>query len=164
MTSSAVAPSARRQNRGATAPRRAQLRVVAEPVPRRLAPAVAFVLAVTVVFGALLAAAVVHSMLVTGQAHLDTVTARTRVEREQLDRERLRLATLESPARITREAERIGMVPGGEDNWLSSTPGPGPTAATPGSPSAPDPGPSDATPAGPAEVAAAAPVAGAPTP
>lgn len=98
--------------------RRPSLTVVPTPHPRARRPAVALSLAMVVVFAALLAGAVVHSMLVAGQAHLDKVTTQTRAEAEQLETEQFRLAALSSPERITREAERLGMVPGRPDNWL----------------------------------------------
>lgn len=109
---------------------RPRLRVVEPPTRRRIRPAFIVGLAVFVVFGALLAAAVVHSMLVSGQAHLDDVSSSTRIEREELEREQVRLASLQSPERITREAERLGMVPGSGDNWIQGDPGAASTTPT----------------------------------
>jgi len=75
--------------------------------------------ATLVVFGALLASAVFHSMLVTGQAHLDDVHTQIRAEQDQLARDRLRLASYQSPARIAREAERIGLVASDHQTWIN---------------------------------------------
>ena len=104
---------------------RPRLRVVEAPSRRRGRPAAVVGLAVAVVFGALLAAAIVHSLLVSGQARLDDVSAQARVERQDLEREQVRLASLQSPQRITREAERLGMVPGEGDNWIQGDPSAG---------------------------------------
>jgi hypothetical protein len=75
--------------------------------------------AVVVVFGSLLASAVFHSMLVTGQAHLDDVNTEIRVEREALQRDQLRLASIQSPERIAREAVRLGMVKAERQTWIN---------------------------------------------
>lgn len=126
-------PRPARPPRPVEAAPRPRLRVVEPPTRRRVRPAFVVGLAAFVVFGALLAAAVVHSMLVSGQAHLDDVSTTTRVEREELERAQVRLASLQSPERITREAERLGMVPGSGDNWIQGDPQAtgGPTAAVP---------------------------------
>ncbi len=108
---------------------RPQLRVVRDPAPRsRAGLVVAF--AIVVVFGALVAAAMAHSFLVSGQAHLDQVNEQVRSEQELLQREQLRLADAQSPGRITREALKLGMVPATENNWVSPGNGSGAVVTT----------------------------------
>ena len=104
---------------------RPDLRVVGDPV-RRSRTGLSVALSVIVVFGALILVAMAHSLSVSGQAHLDQVNGQVRNERVLLQREQLRLANVESPARITSEALRIGMVPSEQQNWLS--PGTDPSA------------------------------------
>lgn len=123
--------------------------------PARVQPAILLALAVVLVFSTLIAAAVVHSMLVSGQAELDVVTTQTGIEQEALLREQLELAELQSPANITREAQRMGMVPGQGDNWLAAQPAPDAGSTDVSSSTSP----SDA-----AEVAAPAVDSGEPTP
>ncbi len=121
MTSPARAPRTaprRPAARPAPAPARPNLRVVGPPV-RRPRAARWFVLSVVIVFGALLASAVVHSLLVSGQAHLDQVDQQVRVENERLAREQARLADYQSPERIAREAAKLGMVPATDQTWVS---------------------------------------------
>jgi hypothetical protein len=72
-----------------------------------------------VVFAALLASAVFHSMLVSGQARLDDIGVQTRLEQSRLQREQLRLADFQSPERIAREAKKMGMVPAAKQSWVS---------------------------------------------
>lgn len=120
MTSPVRAPRAtpRSQPAAHPAPTRPDLRVVDAPRRRSRAGLVVAASSV-VVFAALLAGAVAHSLLVTGQVHLDDVGVEVRAEREKLQREQLRLARYESPARITAAARRIGMVPADQQNWVS---------------------------------------------
>lgn len=92
--------------------------------PARVRPAVVLACAVVLVFSTLIAAAVVHSMLVSGQAELDDITAQTRIEEEALLQEQLELAKLQSPSSITSEAARMGMVSTQGDNWLAVQPDP----------------------------------------
>lgn len=92
---------------------------VVEPSRRRLRTRVVVGLAVVVVFGALLASAVLHSLLVSGQDHLDEVGREIRTEQELLAKDRIRLADLQSPERIAVEAERLGMVAAETQTWLS---------------------------------------------
>jgi hypothetical protein len=98
-----------------------ELRVVrdAERLPRPGRSGMAIAAAGVVVFAALLASAVFHSMLVSGQAHLDEVEGRIRTERSTLQREELRLADYQSPERIAREAARLGMIPAERQHWVS---------------------------------------------
>ena len=76
------------------------------------------VVAVVIVFGALMASAMFHSVLVTGQAQLDDLHQQTRVQTDQLQRDQLRLATYRSPARIASEAHRLGLVPADRQTWI----------------------------------------------
>ena len=108
---------------------RPDLRVVGEPV-RRSRAGVWVAASVVVVFAALVMVAMAHSMLVSGQARLDQVNAQVRSERELLQREPLRLADAQSPAHITSEAQRLGMVQTEQPDWLSPRAG-GPPAAVP---------------------------------
>lgn len=118
---------------------RPELRVVGAP-PRRSRTGVVLALSTVVVFAALSAGAIAHSSLVTGQVQLDEMGVDVRAERELLQREQLRLAGYQSPARITTEAEQLGMVPAEEQNWVSPgtgaapvvTGGPADRAAAPG--------------------------------
>ena len=97
---------------------RPDLRVVRAPA-RRSRTGLWFGLSVVLVFGALFVAAMAHSLLVSGQAHLDAVNGRIRTEQEALQRDQLRLAQLQSPARIAAEADARGMVDSGSQTWWS---------------------------------------------
>lgn len=111
---------------------RPDLRIVGAP-RRRSRTGLLVGAATVVVFGALFAGAVAHSLLVSGQVHLDGVGVETRAQQERLEREQLDLAGLQSPARIAREATRLGMVPARQQNWVSPVAGAGPvvTGAAP---------------------------------
>lgn len=76
--------------------------------------------AMVVVFAALLASAVAHSLLVSGQADLDRVDREIRAEKELLQQDRLRLARSQSPQRIALVAAELGMVPADGETWLRS--------------------------------------------
>ncbi|CAN5807086.1 hypothetical protein BH10ACT1_BH10ACT1_42180 [soil metagenome] len=104
---------------------RPDLRVVRAPA-RRSRTGMWFGLSVVLVFGALLVAAVAHSLLVGGQAHLDQVNRDIRTEKQLLEREQLQLAERQSPVRIAKEAEALGMVDGGAQQWMSPTSPSGP--------------------------------------
>lgn len=105
--------------------RRPDLHVVGDR-PRRARTGLVVGLATLVVFGALLAGAVAHSLLVSGQVHLDETGEQVRTERDLLRTEQLELATLESPARIVAEAEARGMVPSDTQTWVSPDAADGP--------------------------------------
>jgi hypothetical protein len=92
---------------------------VVGPPTRAARTGIWVMLAATVVFAALFVAAASHSMVVSGQVHLDEVGRQVRAERQLLAKEKVRLANDQSPARITREAARLGMVPADEQNWVS---------------------------------------------
>lgn len=155
MTSAVRAPRPTpRRNGPAAAPsraaaRRPELYVVGAP-RRRAHTGAILTVATLVVFGSLLASAVLHSLLVSGQAHLDDLNTRIRVEQDQLQREQLRLASYQSPERIAREASRLGMVPADRQTWISPGTGAEPVVtgegADPGPPEDPTTDPSADTP------------------
>ncbi|CAN5848637.1 hypothetical protein BH23ACT2_BH23ACT2_08310 [soil metagenome] len=118
MTSPARAPRQppRRAPDRATRPR-PDLRVVRVPAHRWRSGAVVAVCMV-VVFGALLASAIAHSLLVGGQAQLDRVDQEIRAERDLLQQDQLRLAGYQSPQRIALVATELGMVPADDATWL----------------------------------------------
>ena len=94
-----------------------ELRVVERPVRRRPVGAVAAV-AVIVVFGALMMNAIFHSVLVSGQAHLDKLNGQVTQQQSEDERLRLRLATLDSPERIVQAATAAGMEVPSEVHWV----------------------------------------------
>lgn len=116
-------PTARQTPRQAPRPAPARrpaprhLRVVEAPAHRGRRIAIG-ALVVLVVFGALLSAAVVQSMLVTGQDRIDTTNREIEVAERALQRERAELATAESPEQLALAAARIGMVTPGERDWI----------------------------------------------
>lgn len=75
-------------------------------------------MAIFSVFGSLLVSAVVHSMLVKGQSHIDDLNRQIRVERKALEEDRLALARASSPARLAAEAERLGLVEADTQTWI----------------------------------------------
>lgn len=107
--------SGRAASRRAPAP--PALRVVEAP-PRRFPARAVLTVAVVVVFGSLLVAAMVHSMLVSGQARIDDLGGQIRAERRALEDDRLRLAAASSPDRVAAEAERIGLVVADRQTWI----------------------------------------------
>jgi cell division protein FtsL len=68
-----------------------------------------FAIAMVMVFLALLGNAVLSSILVTNQKHLDTVSADVAAERSKQQRLQVELAGLRSPERIVNEAKKMGM-------------------------------------------------------
>ncbi|WP_426572585.1 hypothetical protein [Aquihabitans sp. McL0605] len=115
-------PTPRRAAPPDPAARRAHLRVVAptgrQALRRRRTGAV-FIVAAGLIFGSLMASAIFHGLLVSGQSNLDHMDTELQDQRSQLARERLELADLQSPARIAAEAEKMGMVPADRQHWLS---------------------------------------------
>lgn len=107
-----VPPADRRR---AEAPRRhlrvvTDARVVAARRRRRLRGML--VLSSIVMAGVLFALAAFHAMLASGQAELDRIESRVSDAQAQYESLNLRVAELEAPSRIVREAqERLGMVP-----------------------------------------------------
>jgi cell division protein FtsL len=111
-----------------TSPRRGgsvrerHLRVVRSPragLHIGLSPRAGVVLTVAV-FAALFGVAVSHALLIESQATVDELNQTVAAEQARYERLRLDVAELESPQRITAEAQdRLGMVPAGEVVWLT---------------------------------------------
>lgn len=133
MTSPARAPRPTPRRRPVAERPRPDLRVVGPPT-RAARTGIWVILAATVVFTALFVAAASHSMVVKGQVHLDDVGRQVRAGQQLLQKERVRLANDQSPARITREAARLGMVPADEQNWVSPAAGTAPVVTGPDAP------------------------------
>lgn len=93
------------------------LHVVEPPVRRYPARAVA-VAAVVLVFGSMLASAVFHSVLVSGQARIDELERQVTAAEKGLAHDRLELARMSSPERIAEEAERLGLVIAERQTWI----------------------------------------------
>jgi cell division protein FtsL len=77
-----------------------------------------FAVAMVMVFLALLGNAVLSSILVTNQKHLDRVSADVATERAEQQRLEVELASLRSPQRIVDEAEKMGMVRADSPTYL----------------------------------------------
>jgi hypothetical protein len=77
--------------------------------------------AVVLVFGSLMASAMFHGLLVSGQSDLDRMDTQIQSGRTALAQEKLDLANLQSPERIAKEAAKLGMVPADQQHWV--TPG-----------------------------------------
>lgn len=73
------------------------------------------------VFGSLMASAMFHGLLVSGQSDLDRLDQQIQDEKTALAQDKLELANLQSPARIAEEAAELGMVPADQQHWV--TPG-----------------------------------------
>lgn len=102
--------------------RRSHLRVVpppARPQRHQRRSGAVVVVAALLVFGSLLTSAVLHGLLVSGQATIDRLDADLQDGRTALAQEKLELANLQAPARIAAEAELLGMVPADGQHWLS---------------------------------------------
>jgi type II secretory pathway pseudopilin PulG len=103
------------------------------------------VVAIGMVFGSLLAAAVFHGLLASGQANLDQLDADLQGERAALAQDKLELANLQSPQRIATEAEAMGMHPADRQHWVSAADGETTTVERTPNGDAPDPdAPADA--------------------
>jgi hypothetical protein len=70
-------------------------------------------------FLALFGNAVAHSVLVSGQEHLDGLNARVEQEQARNQRLHLRAAALESPDRIVQAAKDLDMVQPDQTEWLA---------------------------------------------
>lgn len=98
---------------------RAQRDLHVVSTPRRVRWGRAVVaMAIFSVFGSLLVSAVVHSMLVKGQSHIDDLNRQIRIERKALEEDRLDLARASSPARLAAEAKRLGLVEADTQTWI----------------------------------------------
>jgi len=102
--------------------RRRHLRVVS---PSRaglglsLSPRAGVVLTV-LAFVALFGVAASHALLIQNQANVDELDERVATEEARYEELRLQVAELESPQRISTEAQtQLGMVPAGETEWLT---------------------------------------------
>ncbi len=121
-------PTPRRIAQPEPAPRRPHLRVVPPPSKPSLRPSVrrrrtgaVLAVAMVMVFGSLMASAMFHGLLVSGQSDLDRLDTQIQEEKTALAQEKLELANLQSPARIAEEARKLGMVPADQQHWV--TPG-----------------------------------------
>jgi len=74
--------------------------------------------AVLVVFGSMLVAAMFHSVLVSGQARIDELGREITAQQKGLAQDRLELARMSSPERIATEAERLGLVVAEQQTWI----------------------------------------------
>jgi cell division protein FtsL len=102
------------------APARPDLRVVG--AQRRRLGAIG-VIGVLFVFGLLFGLVVFQTMLVQSQQHLDKVQQQIRDAQAQYQSQRLKVAQLESPARIVEEATtRLGMVTPPGTTYLTPSP------------------------------------------
>lgn len=95
--------------------RRPELRVVRR---RRRWPAAFVTLAVVIVIGGLLGAAVFHTQLAQRQLEIDRLEQGVDAARERFDELRRDRAALRSPGRIAVEAERLGMVRGDTSQFV----------------------------------------------
>jgi cell division protein FtsL len=123
------AATPRRRRDEDSSPRR-HLRLVL-PARRslRLSPRLGVLLTV-VGFVALFGVAVCHALLIQNQASVDELDRRVAAEQARYEQLRLEVAELESPQRITTEAQNdLGMVPAGETMWLTPDQ-PAPTSTT----------------------------------
>lgn len=106
------------KKRSVSADRRApRLRVVDQR--RRRWPAVFVGIAIFVVIGGMLGAAVFHTQLAQRQLDIDRLERSVDDARERFDELRRDRAVLRSPERIADEAERLGMVRGATSEFVS---------------------------------------------
>ncbi|HYF46756.1 MAG TPA: hypothetical protein VD926_11140 [Acidimicrobiales bacterium] len=109
----AAAP-ARPRHEPAAAPTRRHLRPVPQPAParstrRRVRPHVALTMAILTFFVILFGVALLQTVLVQGQIHLDGVRADAAERATEVQVARARVATLESPENIVDLARELGM-------------------------------------------------------
>jgi cell division protein FtsL len=96
------------------------LRVITPPARHRVRRRVLGAVLAVVVSGVLFAVVAVHVLLTEGQLKLDRLEATAVEEQERYERLRLKVAELESPARVTAVAQRrLGMVPPPGVTYLS---------------------------------------------
>ena len=115
------------------APARPDLYVV-EPIPTR-SPASKGrlgMIAIGLLFVVAFAIAVLQTVLVQGQMHLDGLQQQISDQQAEAQRLRLEAASLASPANIVAEAEAMGMVaPAGGPTYVPTVPGDEPPATAP---------------------------------
>jgi cell division protein FtsL len=102
--------------------RGAELRVLSPQIRRRRA-GVAVLLATAVVFVLMVALVLVQAKMAQEQQRLDQIEQRTKQAQLSYDRLRVIVATIESPASITKTAQtQLGLVPAGKVTYVSPTP------------------------------------------
>ncbi|CAN5569465.1 hypothetical protein BH20ACT2_BH20ACT2_23860 [soil metagenome] len=101
-------------------PRPRHLRTVEAAPRRRLTPGLLATLVVTVVFGALFALAVFHTVVLQGQQRLDRLDQQVLDATADYQRSRLAVAQLESPERIVDAALAQGLVPADDVTYLNA--------------------------------------------
>ncbi len=147
-------PTPRRIAQPEPAPRRPHLRVVPPPTRPSLRPSIrrrrtgaVLIVSTVLVFGSLMASALFYGLLEGGQSELDHLDTQIQEETTALAQEKLRLADLQSPARISREARKLGMVPADLQHWVTpgSTDAPVVTGSTPDDTATSDADPSNST-------------------
>ncbi|MCU1354060.1 MAG: hypothetical protein JWM05_3269 [Acidimicrobiales bacterium] len=106
--------------------RRPDLRVV-EPARRGRAGLVV-ASSMLLVFAALLASAIFHSVLVTGQQRLDSTDRAVSEQEHLIEQQRLKVAELQSPGRIVVAARSQGMIEPDRTHWVAP---PGPDGVSP---------------------------------
>jgi cell division protein FtsL len=117
-------PGMPQRARSRPAPTRTELRLVQEAKKRSRARQAVCVFALVIMFSALLASAIFHSVLVAGQQRLDRLDQQVDQRQQVLSRAQLRVAQLSSPSRIVAAAKQRGMVLPGHTTWLAATPPP----------------------------------------
>lgn len=110
--------------RAGTTARRPELRVV-DPRPWRVRRGVVVVVALVLVFGALLASAVFHALLAQGQQRLDHLNSQVSQAQQTYDRLRLDVDRLSAPERIVSKAQQLGMVTPSTVETITPAPGTG---------------------------------------
>jgi cell division protein FtsL len=107
----------RKRSVAAVRRRSPQLRVVA--TRRRRWPAVFVGIAIFVVIGGMLGAAVFHTQLAQRQIEIDRLERSVDEARDRFDELRRDRAVLRSPERVAEEALRLGMVRGNTSRFVS---------------------------------------------
>lgn len=99
---------------------------------RRPSRGAVLIIAMTVVFCALLASAVFHALLAQGQQQLDRTDRHVNTAQQRYEKLRLQVDDLSSPQRIVSAAQNLGMIT--PDKVETITPAPGSGAAVPNVP------------------------------
>jgi len=103
------APTPRRRPQPTERPNHLRVVAPAERMRRRLTPATAVVLT-AIVFAVLLAVAVAHTLLVSGQVRLDELDGQLTSEQARYQELRKDVAELDAQTRIVGAAHELGMV------------------------------------------------------